>query len=271
MSLMISVAFSLLLGAIVGSFLNVVIHRLPRILERDWVQQCKAHLGLAEAPPLVTTAGYNFFLPRSHCPACQKTLPFYFNVPIFSFLYLKGQCAFCSTSIPKRYFLVELLTSVLFALLTWRWGLTLTTGFGFLFISFLIALTFIDAETQFLPDELTLPLLWTGLWANSQFQIFCDAQAAILGAILGYLSLWSIYWIFKWSTGKEGMGYGDFKLLAALGAWFGWFSLPRMVLIASGVGCTIGLLRIALKKHHWEHPMAFGPYLAGAGMIFLFL
>jgi len=256
--IVVVVAFSLA----IGSFLNVLIHRLPRMMEADWRAQCAELAGSEEAP----AARYNLVVPGSHCPQCKTPLRAIDNIPIASWLALRGKCAHCATRISARYPIVEALTAVLSAIIAWKFGLTWQTPLALVFTWTLIALTFIDADTTLLPDDLTLPLLWLGLLANL-YGVFVPINEAVIGAVAGYLTLWSIYWLFKLTTGKEGMGYGDFKLLAALGAWMGWKALLPIVLLSSLVGAVVGIALIVLARRGREIPIPFGPYLAAAGLI----
>jgi leader peptidase (prepilin peptidase) / N-methyltransferase len=258
------IAATALLGLVVGSFLNVVIHRLPRMMEIEWRAQC-AEL---EGKEPLAEGRYNLLVPRSHCPACQAPVRARDNVPVLSWLLLRGRCAACGARISARYPLVEALTAALSAAVAWKFGFGWAAGLGLVFTWILIALTFIDADTTLLPDDLTLPLLWLGLLANL-LGIFAPVtlQDAVMGAMAGYLVLWSIYWAFKLLTGKEGMGYGDFKLLAALGAWMGWKALLPIVLLSSVVGAVVGVALIVLARRGREVPIPFGPYLATAGLI----
>ncbi|MFN3565892.1 MAG: prepilin peptidase [Burkholderiaceae bacterium] len=251
-------------GLAIGSFLNVVIHRLPRMMEAQWRAQC-AELEGREPPK---AGRYNLLVPRSHCPACNTPLRAIDNIPVISYLMLRGNCAFCGARIPVRYPIVEVLTAVLSALVAWRFGWGAAGALALVLVWTLIALTFIDADTTLLPDDLTLPLLWLGLISNL-WNTFAPLQEAVIGAVAGYLVLWSIYWLFKLVSGKEGMGYGDFKLLAALGAWFGWKMLLPIILLSSVVGAVVGIALIALARHGREVPIPFGPYLAAAGFIVL--
>jgi leader peptidase (prepilin peptidase) / N-methyltransferase len=251
-------------GLAIGSFLNVVIHRLPRMMEAEWNAQC-AEL---EGKEPVAAPSYNLVVPRSHCPSCKTPLRMADNIPLVSWLALRGKCAHCGAGISARYPVVEALTALLSALVAAHFGFTLATAFALVFTWTLIALTFIDADTTLLPDDLTLPLLWLGLVANL-FGVFAPLADAVIGAIAGYLALWSIYWLFKLATGKEGMGYGDFKLLAALGAWMGWKALLPIVLLSSLVGAAVGIVLILLARRGREIPIPFGPYLATAGFIVL--
>jgi leader peptidase (prepilin peptidase) / N-methyltransferase len=246
----------------IGSFLNVLIHRLPKMMEADWRAQCAELEGGAVA----ASGRYNLLVPPSHCPQCKAPLRVIDNIPIASWLALRGKCAHCAARISARYPIVEALTALLSAIVAWKFGLTWQTALALVFTWTLIALTFIDADTTLLPDDLTLPLLWLGLLANV-FGLFVPLKDAVLGAAAGYLALWSIYWLFKLTTGKEGMGYGDFKLLAALGAWMGWKALLPIVLLSSLVGAVIGIALIVLARRGREIPIPFGPYLAAAGMI----
>ena len=231
-------------------------------MEADWRAQCAELSGDASEP----TARYNLLAPPSHCPQCKSPVRAIDNIPIASWLVLRGKCANCATRISARYPIVEGLTAVLSAVVAWKFGLTWQTGLVLIFTWMLIALTFIDADTTLLPDDLTLPLLWLGLLANV-VGLFVPLKDAVIGAAAGYLMLWSIYWLFKLTTGKEGMGYGDFKLLAALGAWMGWKALLPIVLLSSLVGAIVGIALIVLARRGREIPIPFGPYLAAAGMI----
>jgi leader peptidase (prepilin peptidase)/N-methyltransferase len=250
-------------GLAIGSFLNVVIHRLPRMLENEWKAQCAE---LTTGEPAGAVAAYNLVVPRSHCPHCNTPLRVRDNIPLVSWIALGGKCGHCGTKISSRYPVVEALTGVLSALIAWRFGMTTTTLLALCFTWTLVALTFIDADTTLLPDDLTLPLLWLGLGANV-VGTFVPLKDAVIGAMAGYLILWSIYWLFKLATGKEGMGYGDFKLLAALGAWMGWKALLPVVLLSSLVGAVVGIVLIVLARRGREIPIPFGPYLAAAGFI----
>ena len=252
------------IGLLEGSFLNVVIHRLPKMMDAEWRAQCAELRGES----LPDTGRYNLWAPRSQCPSCKTQLRAVDNVPVVSWLILGGKCAHCGAGISVRYPIVEALTSVLSAGVAWHfgWGIAGVLAIGFTWT--LIALTFIDADTTFLPDSLTLPLLWVGLLANV-WGTFAPLQEAVLGAAAGYLALWSVYWLFKLATGKEGMGYGDFKLLAALGAWMGWKMLLPIILLASVVGALVGIVLIVLARRGREIPIPFGPYLAAAGFIAL--
>jgi len=256
---------ALIVGLCVGSFLNVVIHRLPKMLERGWQEQCAEQRGetLAAAPP------YNLWVPHSACPGCGHRIGALENIPVVSWLALRGKCSACKTAISARYPLVELAGGVLAAFAIWHFGANAAGAAACVFLWMLIALTFIDADTMFLPDDLTLPLLWAGLLANV-WGLFVPLTDAVLGAIAGYLALWSVYWLFKLIRGKEGMGYGDFKLLAALGAWLGWKMLPLIILMSSLVGAAIGLALIVFRGRDSQMQLPFGPYLAIAGAIALF-
>ena len=252
-------------GLAIGSFLNVVIHRLPRMMENEWKAQCAE---LAGAEPVVGGPRYNLLVPRSHCPHCNTPLGIADNIPLVSWLVLRGRCGHCGTKISARYPVVEALTAALSAVVAYKFGFTTTTLLALVLTWTLVALTFIDADTTLLPDDLTLPLLWLGLGANVM-GTFVPLSDAVIGAIAGYLVLWSIYWLFKLTTGKEGMGYGDFKLLAALGAWMGWKALLPIVLLSSLVGAVVGIVLIVLARRGREIPIPFGPYLAAAGFIVL--
>lgn len=254
-----------LLGLLVGSFLNVVIHRLPKMMDHDWRCQCAELRG--EEPP--ASERLTLATPRSRCPCCGHQLTALENIPLVSWLALRGRCSACRAAISPRYPIVETSSALLAAFAAAHFGPSWATVGALLLIWSLLALTFIDFDTQFLPDSITLPLLWTGLLFNV-FGTFTDLQSAVIGAIAGYLSLWSVYWGFKLATGKEGMGYGDFKLLAALGAWLGWQILPLTILLSSLVGALVGIALIVLTKHGRNVPIPFGPYLAAAGAISLF-
>lgn len=252
------------IGLAIGSFLNVVIHRLPKMMEAEWRAQCAEFEGRA-----VDEKGiYNLWTPRSHCPACAAQLRVADNIPLVSYLMLGGKCASCGARISVRYPVVEALTAILSGVVAWRFGWNFAGILALVFTWMLIALAFIDADTTLLPDSITLPLLWLGLLANT-WTLFVPLQDAVLGAVAGYLILWSIYWLFKLVTGKEGMGYGDFKLLGALGAWMGWKMLLPIILISSVVGAVVGIVLILLARRGREIPIPFGPYLAAAGWIAL--
>lgn len=255
---------SAILGLLIGSFLNVVIHRLPKMMNAEWHAQCAELRG----EPAPETGRYNLWTPRSQCPACGTQIGAGDNIPVVSWLVLGGKCRRCKARISARYPIVEALTAALSALVAWHFGWGWAGALALVLTWTLIALTFIDADTTLLPDSLTLPLLWLGLLANV-WGTYVPLQEAVLGAAAGYLSLWSIYWLFKIATGKEGMGYGDFKLLAALGAWMGWKMLLPIVLLSSVVGAVVGVVLIALARRGREIPIPFGPYLAAAGFIAL--
>ncbi len=260
------ITISVIFGLMVGSFLNVVIHRLPKMMEREWHSNCLELQG-KDAPELPK---YNIVTPRSACPHCGHKITSLENIPVISYLVLRGKCSACKAPISIRYPLIEALTGVLIGLVSWKFGYTGTALFAWIFTFALITLTFIDFDTQLLPDDITLPLLWLGLLFNLSGG-FTDLKSAVIGAIAGYLILWSIYWLFKLVTGKEGMGYGDFKLLAAIGAWFGWQLLPAVILLSSVLGAGIGIGLIVLAKRGREVPMPFGPFLAIGGIAALFL
>ena len=256
-----------IVGLCVGSFLNVVIHRLPKMLDRGWQAQCAELSG--EPPPELPP--YNLITPRSQCPACGHRIAAFENIPVLSFLFLRGRCSACAVPISARYPFIELLTGALTIAAVLRFGVTPTAAAACLLIWSLIALTFIDFDSQLLPDSITLPLLWSGLLANVVgFVPGVSLRDAVVGAIAGYVALWTIYWLFKLVRGKEGMGYGDFKLLAALGAWLGWQMLPLIVLLSSFVGAIIGIGLVVFRGRDHQIPLAFGPYLAIAGVIALF-
>lgn len=257
--------FAGFIGLTVGSFLNVVIHRLPRIMEREWQHQCAELRG--EAPPAKET--YNLATPRSKCPHCSHPIAVWENIPVISYLLLKGRCSSCKAGISPRYPIVEFTTALLSAWTAWHFGPTLATLGALVFLWSLVALTGIDFDTQLLPDSITLPLIWLGLIFNL-FGTYTDLGSAVIGAVAGYLSLWTVYWLFKLATGKEGMGYGDFKLLAAIGAWLGWQILPMTILLSSLVGAVVGIALILLARRGRNVPIPFGPYLAAAGLLAMF-
>ncbi len=253
------------IGLCVGSFLNVVIHRLPKMMERGWADQCAELAGREpEAKPR-----YNLMVPRSACPACGHAITAIENVPVVSWLALRGRCRACKASISPRYPVVELVAGALAVAAVWQFDAGWKGLAACAFLWTLLALAFIDADTQLLPDDLTLPLLWGGLVANL-FGLFVPLASAVVGAMAGYLVLWAVYWLFKLVRGKEGMGYGDFKLLAALGAWLGWPMLPQIVLVSSVLGAVGGILMIVLKGRDKAVPLPYGPWLAGAGAVALF-
>ena len=254
----------LVFGLLVGSFLNVVIHRLPLMLSREWQQQAREILELAPGETPVNDFG--LVHPRSRCPACEAPIVAWQNIPVISYLLLRGRCAHCRTRISARYPGVEIAGGVLAALMAWTFGVSLAALGGMLFAWVLVALTLIDYDHQLLPDDLTLGLLWLGL-VFSLNDTFVSADDAIIGAIVGYGSLWLVFQAFKLLTGKEGMGYGDFKLFAALGAWLGWQQLPLVILLASATGAVLGGIAIVLQGRDRAQPIPFGPFLAIAGLI----
>lgn len=257
-------AVAFLLGAIVGSFLNVVSLRMPKMMERNWRDQCRQLFQPDE--PAAASTPYNLAFPPSHCPKCQHAIQWWENIPVISYVILGGKCSGCKTGISIRYPLVEMGSAILSTIVVCQFGASIQ-GIAALFFTWtLLTLAIIDFDTQFLPDDLTLPLLWGGLLLGI-FAVFADLQDAVIGAAAGYLCLWSVYWMFKWTTGKEGMGYGDFKLLAALGAWLGWQALPAIILVASCAGSVIGISLILLRNRDSQIPIPFGPYLAIAGWI----
>jgi leader peptidase (prepilin peptidase)/N-methyltransferase len=253
-----------LLGLIAGSFLNVVIHRLPRMMESDWRLQC-AELAGATPPP---ASRYDLWWPRSQCPQCGRGIGAADNIPIASYLLLHGRCRGCGAPIPARYPIVEALAGIVAAVAVWRFGYGITAPAAAAMGWALLALTFIDLDRQLLPDSITLPFLWAGLLLNL-WGVFVPIEDAVVGAMAGYLTLWTVYWLFKIATGKEGMGHGDFKLLAMLGAWLGWEQLPAIILLSSLVGATVGIALMVFRGHRRQVPIPFGPYLAAAGFIAL--
>lgn len=256
---------SLLLGLSVGSFLNVVIYRLPKMLETQWTQDCHEHLGHAIEQP---TPPFNLNRPASHCPSCKHKIKPWENIPVLSWLLLKGRCSNCHNPISVRYPIIEAVTGLLSVTVALHFGLSWATAGALLLTWALIALSMIDFDMQLLPDNITLPFLWLGLLL-SLMPVFADPQSAIIGTAAGYLSLWSVYQLFKQLTGKEGMGYGDFKLLAMLGAWLGWQYLPQIILLSALVGAVVGVSLIVLRGRDRNIPIPFGPYLAAAGWISL--
>jgi leader peptidase (prepilin peptidase) / N-methyltransferase len=297
----------LVFGLLIGSFLNVVIYRVPIILERQWREQCaelaatdaasaaagsgtpgsSVNAAKSNAPGAVTSSvlpaqqpftqrePFNLVVPRSACPSCKAPITALQNIPVLSYLFLKGRCANCGTRISVRYPMIEALTGVLTAAVAWKFGFGGPTFAAIVLTWFLIALTFIDVDHQLLPDNLTLPLLWIGLllsvWGpqGAGAALPMDMRSSLIGAIAGYLSLWSVYHLFRLLTGKEGMGYGDFKLFAALGAWLGWKMLLPIILIAAAVGAVVGIAMLAMRGQNRSTPIAFGPFLAAAGWLML--
>ncbi|OON64265.1 prepilin peptidase [Massilia sp. KIM] len=253
-----------LFGLLVGSFLNVVIYRIPKMMQRESDNYVAQETG--KEPPHQDR--FNLMVPRSSCPGCGHQITALENVPVISWLALGGKCSSCKTPIPKRYPGVELLTAVVSGLLVWTFGSGALGAATLMFAYLLIAMTFIDFDTQLLPDDLTYPLIWTGLLVNMNGN-FVPLRDAVIGAVAGYLVLWAVYWLFKLATGKEGMGYGDFKLLAGLGAWLGWAKLPAIILLSSVVGAVVGICLIVFAKRSRNKPIPFGPYLAAAGLITL--
>lgn len=254
----------------IGSFLNVVIYRYPIMLEREWQGQAREILEQESPEPANGDEPFNLSVPRSRCPKCGHKIKAWENIPILSWLWLRGRCSGCSTRISVRYPIVELVTGLLSLAVLAQFGFT-PLGLGLCFFTWLlIAATMIDFDTKLLPDQLTYPLLWLGLFCNAVFIGIVDLQSAVIGAIAGYLFLWSIYWAFKLLTGKEGMGYGDFKLLGALGAWMGWQALPSIILISAVVGLLYAMANIALAKQTRQDTIPFGPFLAVAGWVTLY-
>ncbi len=262
-----------LFSLLVGSFLNVVIYRLPLMMEREWRSQCKE---LTETPASEIPEGrFDLMFPRSRCPSCAAQITALQNIPVISYLLLRGKCANCKTHISARYPIVEFFTAALTAVVAWRFGFGWETAAALLLSFALVAISLIDFDHQIIPDSISLPLLWIGLTLSlfhpmtGASVLFVDPVSAIVGALAGYLSLWSVYHLFKMVTGKEGMGYGDFKLLAALGAWLGWQMLPLIIMLSAVVGAVIGIALIVIKGRDKNIPIPFGPYLAAAGWIAL--
>ncbi|WP_373378573.1 A24 family peptidase [Cupriavidus nantongensis] len=258
------VAAAALLGLVVGSFLNVVIHRVPRMMEREEAN----YIAELRGDPLPYPGRYNLMVPRSACPHCGHQIAPWENVPVLSYLFLRGRCSACKAPISVRYPLVELACGVLSALVAWRFGPNAQALAALVLVWGLLALTMIDADTQLLPDQITLPLLWIGLLLNLA-GLYVALPDAVIGAAAGYLVLWIAYWLFRLLRGKEGMGFGDFKLMAALGAWFGWQALPALVLLSSVAGVLFGLANIALRRQERDTPFPFGPFIALAGVVVL--
>jgi leader peptidase (prepilin peptidase)/N-methyltransferase len=273
------VSTCLLLGLAVGSFLNVVVYRLPVMLDRSWRAQCAEACGdaLEATLPAALPQRFNLVVPRSACPACQARISAWQNIPLISFMLLRGRCARCGARISLRYPLIEALSGVLCATVAWKFGFGWPAFAALVLTWFLIALTFIDVDHQLLPDNLTLPLLWLGLllslWGTpaASGPIPVDLRSSLLGAMAGYVSLWSVYHLFRLLTGKEGMGYGDFKLFAALGAWLGWQMLLPIMLLAAAVGAVVGIAMIILRGRARAAPIAFGPFLAASGWLMLMI
>ncbi|MFA7592601.1 MAG: A24 family peptidase [Thiohalobacteraceae bacterium] len=255
-----------LLGLLIGSFINVVAYRLPIMMERDWRRQCQEYLHPDE--PMADEARFDLLVPRSRCPACKHRIKAWENIPLLSYVFLRGKCSACGTRISLRYPGVELVTALLSAVVAWQlgWGWPLVAALIFTWA--LIALSLIDFDHKLLPDSITLPLLWLGLLLGLE-TVFTDLHSSIIGAAAGYLSLWSVYQLFRLVTGKEGMGFGDFKLLAAIGAWLGWQALPVTILLSSLVGAVVGITLILARGRDRNIPIPFGPYIAAAGWLAL--
>lgn len=259
-------AVAFLLGAIIGSFLNVVSLRMPKMMERSWREQCR--LLLSPDGPTAAIEPYNLAFPPSHCPKCNHAIQWWENIPVISYLILQGKCSGCKTPISMRYPMVELTSAILSVVIVLQFGMSFQCAAALLLTWILLTLAIIDFDTQYLPDDLTLPLLWSGLLLNV-FSVFIPLHDAVIGAAAGYITLWTVFWAFKFVTGKEGMGYGDFKLLAALGAWVGWQSLPIIILVASCAGSVVGISLMLFRNRDSQIPMPFGPYLAIAGWVTL--
>lgn len=271
----LSLILAAILGLLVGSFLNVVIHRLPLMMQAQWeadLEEMQAERAAAQAGPVSADGkpAFNLMVPRSRCPSCGHEITALENIPVLSWLFLRGKCSGCKTPISFRYPAIEIITGALTLACAWQFGVSLTGIAAAVFCWMLVALTMIDYDTQLLPDSMTLPLLWGGLLLNLTLDGFAPLRDTVIGAAAGYLVLWSIYWLFRLITGKEGMGYGDFKLLAAIGAWFGWQTLPAVVLMSSVIGALVGIFLILFKGHGRQQPIPFGPYLAGGGLVILF-
>jgi leader peptidase (prepilin peptidase)/N-methyltransferase len=256
---------------LIGSFLNVVIYRLPLIMQRDWRAQCSE---IMESPaPELPDGRFNLLVPSSRCPSCGTAIKVYQNIPVLSYLFLRGRCGACEAPISARYPVVEAATAILSALVAWRFGFGWEAGMAIILTMCLVVISLIDFDTQFIPDSIVLPLLWAGLLMSLFYPqpgaevLFIPSADAIIGAALGYLSLWSFYWLFKIVTGKEGMGYGDFKLLGALGAWLGYQSLFTIIMMSAVVGAVLGIALIVVRGRDRQVPMPFGPFLASAGWL----
>ena len=264
--------FALALGLIIGSFLNVVIYRLPVMMQREWTQQCYEFLELKDDKASKNDTDkfpkFNLAQPSSHCPNCNHEITALENIPVLSYLIQAGKCKNCKAPISKRYPIIESATGIFTVLMAYQFGFTWLTLAALVLTWSLIVLTMIDYDHQLLPDDITLPLLWLGLIIN-YFGLITTLEAAFLGTVAGYLILWLVYWLFKLFTGKEGMGHGDFKLLAALGAWLGWQALPQIILLSSLIGALIGITLVIIKGRDKNIPIPFGPYLAGAGFVSL--
>ena len=269
------VAVVFFLALLIGSFLNVVIYRLPIMMEREWRAQCTELVGspTSSNSPDASTERFDLLTPRSRCPSCGNPITALQNIPVVSYLFLGGRCANCKTSISARYPIIELMTAVLAAIAAWRFGFGIEAACAVLLTFALITISVIDIDHQLIPDSISLPLVWIGLFFSLFHPVagaevlFVDPKTAIVGALAGYLSLWSVYHLFRLLTGKEGMGYGDFKLLAALGAWLGWQMLPLIILLSAVVGAFVGISMIVFRRHDRNIPIPFGPYLAAAGWI----
>jgi leader peptidase (prepilin peptidase)/N-methyltransferase len=264
------IATVFIVGLLIGSFLNVVIYRVPAMMHKAWaveVAQFNSDVDLLDR--LQREPTYNLVTPDSSCPQCGHKIRAWENIPLISWLMLRARCSACHKPISARYPAVELITALLSALVAWQFGWSLTSLCLIPLVWVLVTLTLIDVDTQLLPDSLTLPLLWAGLLLNSQ-EIIVSLNSAVIGAAAGYLSLWSIYWLFKLLTGKDGMGYGDFKLFAAFGAWFGWIALPLIILLSSLVGAVVGIVMILSLGRDRQVPVPFGPYLCGAALVYIF-
>ena len=262
-------ACALVVGLLVGSFLNVVIYRLPLSMLAKWKDECQEFLDNHKHDENISDKDLNIVFPASHCPICKADIKPWHNIPVLSYLLLKGRCANCQSTISTRYPIIELCTGLLSAFCIYHFGFTYEGGLALILTWSLVSLTMIDVDHQLLPDSITLPLMWIGLIANS-FSLYTDLESALYGAVFGYGILWTVYWVFKILTKKEGMGFGDFKLLAALGAWMGWQSLPLIIILSSFVGAIVGIAGILIQGRDKNVPIPFGPYLAIAGWIAFF-
>lgn len=263
------ISFCSVIGLIAGSFLNVVIHRLPRMLECEWREQCAQLHGEIPASPLPEGPVYNLITPRSSCPHCGYGISALENIPLISYMALRGRCSHCHAFISMRYPIVEGLTGFLSGFIAWHFGYGAAAFTALIFAWAMVALTCIDLDTQLLPDDITIPLIWGGLLVNL-YGVFTDIHSAVLGAVAGYMALWCVYWGYRLVTHREGMGYGDFKLLAAIGSWLGWQMLPLVILFSSIVGAVVGIGQMLIGKRGRHVPIPFGPYLAGGGLLAMF-
>ena len=255
-----------ILGLCIGSFINVAVYRIPKMLFFGWFIQCYEFLNLQPKFQKTPSLGLNLFFPNSHCPNCQQKIFLFDNIPVVSYCFLKGRCRNCQQKISIKYPVTEIITAICSLLVGWKFGIKLELVFGLIITWTLILQAGIDFQESLIPDEITLPMLWVGLIVNN-FNVFVSLQEAVIGSVMGYLIFWMIYWLFKIATGKDGIGQGDFKLIAMLGAWFGYKNVPLIIFISTAMGSVIGGILILLKKYNKNSPIPFGPYLAVAGLI----